>query len=95
MTGYVVGTLSGAVAMTAPLSLRNAVVASTATNTGLNIKSQYAKYDEIKYPAELAVNASFGLFEGLLGRYFWFGMEGHLWGSCNWRKLQYGYDVSC
>ncbi len=77
MSGYVIGTLSGAMVMATPnISLGNAIVASTATNTGLNAYSQFDKYGEIKYPAELAINAGFGVLEGVLGRYSGTGFRG-------------------
>jgi len=75
--GYVIGTLGGATATAAQgISLGNSIVVSTATNTGLNAYSQFDKYGEIKYPAELVINAGYGVLEGVLGRY-----SGSGWGG--------------
>jgi len=75
--GLAIGTVNGAMVMVAPsISLGNAVVASTVFNGANNAYSQFDKYGEIKYPAELAINTGFGALEGVLGRYSGLGWKG-------------------
>jgi len=75
--GYVIGTLGGGTVITAPaIPLGSSIVVSTATNTGINVYSQFDKYGEIKYPAELAINAGYGALEGYFGRFSGAGLSG-------------------
>ena len=45
-------------------------------NGSTNAESQFRKYGEIKYPAELAINIGYGAIEGYLGKYAGNGLKG-------------------
>ena len=63
--------MAGFVALPAKVAL----VAGMTINGVGNAGSQYIKYGEIKYPAELAISLAFGAAEGYLGRYSGSGLR--------------------
>jgi len=73
---WVGGTLAGAATMAPLTSLGGALATSTAINAGLDVKQQFNQYGEIKYPAELVINAGFGMVEGYLGGFSGAGFKG-------------------
>ena len=58
------------------LSTQTAILTSMGINGTTNAESQFRKYGEIKYPAELAINIGYGAIEGYLGKYAGNGIKG-------------------